>query len=342
MSGEYLREKESGGIFVSIRLIEVSIPESNVADVVKLAEDENVFLFDKDRSSPGRFLVKLVLPAKNTEHVMEMLSDEFSSVRGFRAVILPVDATLPMIEEKKNVEEEKSRLGVSKEELHSRISDGARLSWTFVTFVALSSIVAAFGLIRDNISVVIGAMVIAPLLGPNVGLSLASALGDRKLGRSAIVTLLLGIFIALAIAVTIGALVRTELSTSQILLRTDVHFYDVILALSAGAAGVLAFTSGVSATLIGVMVAVALLPPLVTLGLMLGTGDYGLATGALLLLITNLICINLAGVLVFYVQGVRPRKWWEVEKARRASLRALVIWSILLAALVMVIYLSRR
>ncbi len=328
---------------MSIRLIEVSIPDSHVAAVVELAEDENVFLFDKDRSSPGRFLVKLVLPAKKTEHVMELLSKEFSTISGFRAVILPVDATLPMIEEKKDVEEEKkSRLGVSKEELYSRISDGAKLSWAFVTFVALSTIVAAFGLIRDNVAVVIGAMVIAPLLGPNVGLSLASALGDRKLGRSAIVTLLLGIIIALAIAVSIGALVRADFSTSQILLRTDVHFYDIILALSAGAAGVLAFTTGVSATLIGVMVAVALLPPLVTLGLLLGTGDYNLATGALLLLITNLICINLSGVIVFYIQGVRPRKWWEVEKARRASRQALVIWSILLAALVVVIYLSRR
>lgn len=328
---------------MSIRLIEVSIPESHVAAVVELAKDENVFLFDKDRSSPGRFLIKLVLPTKKSEQVMERLSEKFSSVSAFRAVILPVDATLPIIEEKKDVEEDKkSRLGVSKEELHSRISDGAKLSWAFVTFVALSAIVAAFGLIRDNIAVVIGAMVIAPLFGPNMGLSLASALGDRKLGRSAIVTLLLGIFIALAISVSIGALVGTDLSTSQILLRTDVHFYDIILALSAGAAGVLAFTSGVSATLIGVMVAVALLPPLVTLGLMVGTGDYRLAAGALLLLITNLICINLAGVIVFYVQGVRPRKWWEVEKARKASRRALVIWSILLAALVVVIYLSRR
>jgi len=319
---------------MSIRLIEVSIPESHLESVVALAEDENVFLFDKDSSSPGRYLVKLVLPAKSTEQVMERLSNEFSSVSGFRAVILPVDDQAK--------DEKKSRLGVSKEELHTRISDGAKMSGVFVTFVALSTIVAAFGLIRDNIAVIIGAMVIAPLLGPNVGLSLASALGDRKLGRSAFITLLLGMIIALALAVSIGALVPTDLNTSQILMRTDVHFYDIILALAAGAAGVLAFTSGISATLIGVMVAVALLPPLVTLGLLLGTGDYVLAAGALLLLITNLICINLAGVTVFYIQGVSPRNWWEVDKARRASRRALVVWSILLIALLAVIYLSRR
>jgi len=338
---------------MSLRLVEISIPESHLAAVIGLAEDENVFLFDKDSSSPGRYLVKLVLPTKGTEKLMERLSKEFSSVEGFRAVIVPVDATLPMIEEKKNGEaggegenqkedEKRSRLGVSKEELHSMISDRAKLSWVFITFVGLSTIVAAFGLIRDNIAVVIGAMVIAPLLGPNVGLSLASALGDRKLGRSALVTLLLGMLIALIISFGIGAAIRPDPGISQILMRTDVHFYDIILALSAGAAGVLAFTSGVSSTLIGVMVAVALLPPLVTLGLLLGSGDYRLAAGALLLLITNLICINLAGVTVFYIQGVRPRNWWEVDKARRASRRALAIWSVLLIVLVAVIYLSRR
>jgi uncharacterized hydrophobic protein (TIGR00341 family) len=338
---------------MSLRLLEISIPETWLGAVVELAKDENVFLFDKDRSSPGRYLVKLVLPARSSEQVMGRLSKEFSSVEGFRAVILPVDATLPMIEEKKagegcgeeenqHEDQKGSRLGVSKEELHSRISDGAKLSLVYVTFVALSTVVAAFGLIRDNIAVVIGAMVIAPLLGPNVGLSLASALGDRKLGRSAIGTLLTGILIALAISIGIGMVLRTDLWTGQLLMRTDVHFYDIILALAAGAAGVLAFTSGVSATLIGVMVAVALLPPLVTLGLLLGAGDIGLAASALLLLVTNLICINLAGVAVFYIQGVRPRRWWEVEKARRASRRALMVWSMLLIVLVVVIYLSRR
>ena len=94
---------------MSIRLIEISIPESHLASVVALAEDENVFLFDKDSSSPGRYLVKLVLPAKSTEQVMERLSKEFSAVSGFRAVILPVDATLPMIEEKKNGVQEKRK-----------------------------------------------------------------------------------------------------------------------------------------------------------------------------------------------------------------------------------------
>jgi uncharacterized hydrophobic protein (TIGR00341 family) len=335
---------------MSLKMVEISIPESHLEPVIELAEDPKVFLFDKDSSSPGKYLVKLVLPAESTEILMEEITARFSSIEGFRAVILPADATLPMLEEEQEEPEQESpagnekhsRLGVSREELHTRISDGAKLTGVYITFVTLSTVVAAFGLIRDNIAVIIGAMVIAPLLGPNVGLSLATALGDRKMGLSAFRTLSAGIAIALATSVIIGATLGRDVRTSQMLLRTDVHFYDIILALAAGAAGVLAFTSGVSATLIGVMVAVALLPPLVTLGLLLGTGEFGMALQALLLLITNLICINLAGVTVFYIQGVRPRDWWEAEKAKRASRRALFAWSVLLAALVAAIYLSRR
>ena len=83
---------------MSLRLVEISIPESHLESVTELAKDEKVFLFDKDSSSPGRFLVKLVLPAESTEHIMERLSSDFSTIEGFRAVILPVEATLPMID----------------------------------------------------------------------------------------------------------------------------------------------------------------------------------------------------------------------------------------------------
>jgi hypothetical protein len=93
---------------------------------------------------------------------------------------------------------------------------------------------------------------------------------------------------------------------------------DIAVALASGCAGALAFTTGVSATLIGVMVAVALLPPLVTFGLLLGGGNLDLATGALSLFLMNLICVNLAGVATFLVQGIRPASWWEKDQAGNA------------------------
>ena len=122
-------------------------------------------------------------------------------------------------------------------------------------------------------------------------------------------------------------------------MRTQANFSDIILALASGCAGVLAFTTGLSSAVIGVMVAVALLPPLTVCGLLLGTGQIKEAIGALLLFITNIICINLAGVITFLFQGVSPRAWWEADKAKISTRKALAIWSIILAVLVVTILL---
>jgi uncharacterized membrane protein len=66
------------------------------------------------------------------------------------------------------------------------------------------------------------------------------------------------------------------------------------------------------------------------------------AVGALLLLVTNIICVNLAGVMTFLAQGIRPRKWWEASKAKKAARVAITLWSVLLAILVAVILISRN
>ena len=85
--------------------------------------------------------------------------------------------------------------------------------------------------------------------------------------------------------------------------------------------------------MIGVMVAVALLPPLVVFGLLLGGGYPAMATGALSLFLMNLICVNLAGVTTFMVQGIRPTTWWEKDRASKAMRIGIGLWVTLLAAL---------
>ncbi|PID99945.1 MAG: TIGR00341 family protein, partial [Acidobacteria bacterium] len=100
-----------------------------------------------------------------------------------------------------------------------------------------------------------------------------------------------------------------------------------------------AFTSGASGALIGVMVAVALMPPLVACGILLGAGHLLLAFKALCLVITNVICVNLAGVGTFFIQGVRPGTWWEAKKAKKSARTAVILWSCLLSLLIVIILL---
>ena len=126
--------------------------------------------------------------------------------------------------------------------------------------------VAAIGLYYNSVAIIIGAMVIAPLLGPNVALALGTTLGDLALLRRALLTVLAGIGTTMVLSVILGALLQVNPAASEVASRDGVGLGDVVVALASGAAGALAFKTGVSATLIGVMVAVALLPPLVNSG----------------------------------------------------------------------------
>jgi uncharacterized membrane protein len=142
--------------------------------------------------------------------------------------------------------------------------------------------------------------------------------------------------------VIIGALMHVDPALPEVASRTRAGLGDISVALASGCAGALAFTTGVSAALIGVMVAVALLPPLVTFGLLLGGGHPALAMGALSLFLVNLFCVNLAGVTTFLVQGIRPATWWEKNRATKATRIAIALWAVLLAVLVGLILLFRK
>lgn len=123
--------------------------------------------------------------------------------------------------------------------------------------------------------------------------------------------------------------------------RTRVGFDGLVLALAAGAAAALSLTTGVSSALVGVMVAVALLPPAAAIGLLLGAGHREQAIAAALLLAINIVCVNLSAQIVFVLRGVTPRTWFEKRAARRAVLINAGVWLLLLLALVVLLVLRR-
>ncbi len=337
---------------MALRLIEVVLPKGHEQGAEELFADQPILGLWHERPQAGPNTLKILLAGENTERVLDLLEKRFSPFSDFRAVILPVEATIPRPEPPEKEasgadqvtpsEEEKQRAArVSRQELYNHIADAARVSRVYVVAVVLSSVVAAIGLMSGNIAVIIGAMVIAPLLGPNVALSLATTLGDFPLALRALKASLVGVTTAFSSSFLLGLLLAVDPATPEIIARTKVGLSDIVLALASGSAGALAFTTGISTAVIGVMVAVALLPPLVTSGLLLGAGHVQLALGAALLLMANVICVNLAGMITFLAQGIRPRTWWEADRAWRATRIAIALWVTLLGALAVLIRWSR-
>lgn len=286
--------------------------------------------------------MRFLVDDKHRQAVMDALQNSLAADGLSRIVVLPVEATIPHIEADDQEKEKTGAGGVTREELYHSASKNAELNSNFLLLVFLSTIVAAIGLIENNVAVVIGAMVIAPLLGPNIALALAAALGDIPLMWTALKTNLAGLGLAFGLSLMIGLLLPTELDSQELISRTYVGMDSVVLALASGAAAVLSLTTGLSSVLVGVMVAVALLPPTATVGLMLGSGQMDLALGAALLLAVNIVCVNLAAKVVFIVRGVKPRTWFEKRKAKQSMTTYMVIWIISLLVLVISIYLRGR
>jgi uncharacterized hydrophobic protein (TIGR00341 family) len=322
-------------------MIQIVHPDVAPEDFADLLEGFQIHATWADQRSCDTSITQLIAPAEECEAILDKFEQRFGKTPGFQVALMQVEAVVPRPREEppeepaEKADKQKPVLStrISREELFAEINEGIPITRVYVALTVLSSVVAAIGLLRNDVAIVIGAMVIAPLLTPNVAFALATSLGDTKLARKSIKTLATGFFLSLAIAVAIGILFEVDLRIPAIASRTNIAISDIALAIAAGAAGTFAFTTGLPGTLIGVMVAVALLPPLMTFGMLFGAGKFVAALNAFLLVATNVICINLAGVVTFLFQGVRPRTWWEAKKAKRRAVKAAVFWTMMLLVL---------
>ena len=326
---------------MTVRMIVVSAPDSTVPAIVKKAEElgaSGIRTF-KEAQKEDRTTVQMLSAGNNRQDVVDAIQGALSSQTDWRLTILPVETTIPLPREEEEAiakaeKEQKRRIGGrTREEIWNDVWAQAKTDQTYIAYVVLSTIVAALGMVQNNVAVVVGAMVIAPLLGPNLAFSVGIALGDRSLILRALKTNLFGIGVALSLSVFIGLIWTIDLTAGELISRSDVNFAGMAIALASGAAAALSLTAGVSSALVGVMVAVALLPPTAAIGLFLGAGELELAMGALLLLAVNVVSVNLAAQTVLFWRGIRPRTFREVKESRGGRVTAAVFWVVALAAL---------
>jgi len=315
------------------RLLEICHPvaEKNVKEILK-----NVNVIDMWEEKHGKqIFTKVLLLSEETENAIKALQRHYSKYKDFRVVILSVEATIPRIEEEtEEKKEEKERL--SMEEIYEDLMDGAKISISYITLVILASIVAAIGILYHDVAVVIGSMVIAPLLAPNMALAMAATLADWKLAKHAMTTSFIGYSIAIAIGIIFGLIFSRSISLPNLSLLY------VLLAFSAGIAGSISISKGVTQAIVGVMVAVALLPPIVASGIFMGQHHLMEASGTFLLFSINVVSINLAAIITFLAQGISPRTWWERKKAKKTVWLFIAIWLFILLALIILVYIYQR
>lgn len=318
-----------------MRIIEVICDTSQASQICRLASQAKVSDWWSSPLSNDRTLVKLLVNLEQSGKVLDTMQSATES-KNCRIIIYKADDIQPAKKDKKE-KVVSSRIAASRQEIYADIEKNARIDSTFIFLVILSTFVAAIGLIQGSETVIIGAMVIAPLLGPNLALSLATSLGDIGLMTKSLGTLSLGLAMAISLSYLVGFFSPIDVS-EEITARTIVGLESMALAFASGAAAALSMTTGVSSVLVGVMVAVALLPPASTIGLMISIHDYNSALGAALLLAVNIVAVNLSTKLVFLFKGIQPRTEEERVKARSWKYASLLVWIALFFTLGAMIY----
>ena len=213
-------------------------------------------------------------------------------------------------------EKERERLLKKKLEFFTRASENrhnklftllrrdAKFSYMFSVLMILSSTLATLGLFLNSASVIIGAMVLAPLMAPIISLSMALLRQDDEMSKKSARTIFLGIFIAILVPFIISEILPMREITDEISSRINPTILDFFVAFISGMAGAYAKANEkVAQNIAGVAIAVAIVPPICVAGIGLGWSDSTIFIGALLLFLTNLFGIIFSASITFVVMG---------------------------------------
>jgi len=206
------------------------------------------------------------------------------------------------LEQTTHIEKGKKQEGGSEDlstyEMYTKAFDFSKYNNSSWALIALSSIIAVIGLAIENIIVVIGAMVIAPMLGPFISASFGIVVGDTKISRESVINGVGGVLLAVFTAFLIGSVVDIDFnSLMQMIAEPGVG--TIPLALAVGSASALAFSSEARETLAGIAVAIALVPPSAVAGLTLASLNIQMFLNVSLVIIANLMSLILAGSITF-------------------------------------------
>ena len=335
-----------------MRQFQITLPEEKVGQVMEfLEEKEEIRNIAKIHTAPGFMLIFRVSPARSSKILADLETIGVGVHYGIIDV-LPVEASKPMTEEAATITPTE-RLSV--EEIYSKIAAGTRLSFDFLALLIVSCIIAAIGLATNSPVIIVASMLLAPLMGPILGLSFGVIIKDRRLIETGIKNEAFGLAIAILMGVIMGAILMfltflpswppewawpTPEMASRALLW--VLILGMAVAAASGAGVALAATRGDLSSLVGVAIAASLMPPAVNAGmnfvfalLMLGSGNpsaYNLSMVisllSFLLVILNIIFINIVAMFVFKLKQVAPIKsksifWHDIpnlDKKRREEL----------------------
>ncbi|MEF8778724.1 MAG: TIGR00341 family protein, partial [Natronomonas sp.] len=312
-------------------------PTGKWQTVLKLLDQKGIDYVVTDETSGRKYtaVAYFPLPTNAVEPVLEKLRDAGLEREAYTVVVSAETVESEQFDAlKESYADGESEERIARQELEARAAELASALPTYVIMTVVSAVIATAGLLLDSPATVVGSMVIAPLIGPAMAAAVGSVVGDSELFRRGIGLQILGVVLAIVSATVFAAFVQLTnlvppgldpLTLSEVEERLAPSVLALAVALGAGVAGAVSLMTGVSTALVGVMIAVALIPPAATVGIGIAYGEPTLAVGSAVLVAVNVLSINLAALVVLWYGGYRPQQFFRHDQARIATLKRVAV-----------------
>ncbi|WP_224270861.1 TIGR00341 family protein [Haloprofundus salinisoli] len=330
-----------------MRLLEVmTFSESTHHEVAALLEEDGLdYVVTDHTDSPGApGIVSVPIPTQTVEHVQSRL-ETLDADEMYTVVVAP-EAVVATTEDGKRAYGRYEGLehgGISRSELDSKAADLIPDLGTYAVMTAISAFVATAGVLMGSATVLVGAMVIAPIIGPLMATSVGTVLDDQSLFGRSLHYHAVGGVTALVSAVLFAALVRETTFVTRTfevteLVRVGGHTAPqvllLVIAFSAGIAGALSISTSGTLDLVGVMIAAAVVPPVGVAGVGIAWGRPAAVFGASAVVLINVLSVCLASILTLWYLGYHPDSWAHLRKTRTQMLVRVAVLGVSIVALV--------
>ena len=324
-----------------MRLVQVRVPAGSQQKVTETLDEANVDYVVTDEISSREFsgVVTFPLPTNAVESVLADLR-EVGIDENTYTVVVEAETVISqhfddLTEEYKVKESGENK--VAREEIQTDAKNLVSGTRTYLTMTVISSVVATAGLLLDSAATVVGSMVIAPLIGPALAASVGTVVDDHALFVRGVRLQLSGMAVAVGSAALFAAALRfgnlvppglEPLTIGEVRERLAPNILVLAIALGSGVAGIISLMTGVSVSLVGVMIAVALIPPAAAMGIGIAYGLPSLTVGAGVFVLVNVLSINFAALLVLWYSGYRPEDWFRIPEVRSAVAKRIVVLAV--------------
>ncbi|WP_207587975.1 TIGR00341 family protein [Halomontanus rarus] len=328
-----------------MRLVQVFVPRGKYDLVLETLDRDGIEYAVTEAIGQREFeaIVSIPVPPSDVESLLETLYGAGLDEDAYTAVL----AAETVVSRRTGPQHRQAATTrISREELQARAADLAPALSTYLALLVLSTVIATAGLLLDSAATIIGAMVVAPLMGPALSASVGVVVDDEQLASRGVLLQAGGLLVVIATAAIVGFTLRGTIllppgfdvaAVPEVRERITPDVLALALALGSGAAGIISLTRNVGSVLVGVAIAVALVPPAATVGLGIAWGHPSMILTAGTLVLVNLLSINLTALLILWASGYRPQRSEHAERAFRTLVSRVAVLVVAIAVLSVVL-----